>query len=94
MAGLGSSCSPFVLVDQAAEDPQPPNSRRLWGARGPLGAVTCVDMRIMVIGNDDRLCLSVCSTWSSRGSAAGWSCAAQKLDHVDGLPVLPARLVR
>jgi hypothetical protein len=33
-------------------------------------------MRIMAIRNDDRLCLSVCSTWSSRGSAAGWSCSA------------------
>ena len=48
----------------------------LWGARSLLGSVTCVDMRIMAIRNDDRLCLSVCSTRSLRGSAAGWSCSA------------------
>ncbi len=48
----------------------------LWDARSLLGAVSCVDVRIMAIRNDDRLCLFVCSTWSSRGSAAGWSCSA------------------
>src|ERR1035441_10502326 len=35
MAGLGPSCSPFVLVDQPAEDPSPSYSRRRQvGGRG------------------------------------------------------------
>jgi hypothetical protein len=35
MAGPGPSCSPFVLVDQPAEDPSPPYSRRRQvGGRG------------------------------------------------------------
>jgi putative transposase len=34
----------------------------LWGATIVLGSVTCADRRLSVIGNDDHLCLCVCST--------------------------------
>ena len=40
--------------------------------------VTWGDRRGIAMGHDDQPCLFACSTWSSSGSAAGWSCSAAR----------------
>src|SRR6266536_5160655 len=36
-----------------------PDTLTLWGARSLLAPVTCIDRRLVVIGNDDHPCLAV-----------------------------------
>jgi len=50
----------------------------LWGYQKSAWAVSCGDAPESVVGHDDQPCPSVCSTSSSSGSVAGWSCWAAR----------------
>jgi len=47
---------------QASKDAEIMVLPHVWGARSLLTPATCIDRRLMAIGNDDHPCLSVCST--------------------------------
>ena len=50
----------------------------LSGAKFRPVRVTCGDRRCVAVGHDGQPCPSTCSTWSSSGSAADWSCSAAR----------------